>query len=313
VFRGRAFGLDLEAPFDIPGLLSGDRAPGASATTIALTSDADIDRAWATGAVTRTLELAEASGKVALTIDHHPELGYRVWLEDFGTCVITSGGEHVDCALPAEPAGRWRLLIGQGLPIASALRGYEVLHASAVEIGGRAAAFTAAPGVGKTTLAFGLALDGASLLADDVVALEASDSAIQVHPGAGVANLSDDQAELIGDARLADLGEVVDRSDKLHLAFSPREESLPLAAIYFLEREPGRAEPGIERLAPQPAMLLGSTYVSHVRTPERLINQLTICSRVAELVPLFRVRFDAAAGRPDIVRAAVGAHAEGLA
>ena len=101
--------------------------------------------------------------------------GYRVWVRGLGRCRISPGGDTIECAPPRAKAGRWRLLIGQGLPIAAALRGLEVLHSSAV-VSRPAVAFVAPSGTGKTSLALEFVIGGARLLADDVVVLEATDT-----------------------------------------------------------------------------------------------------------------------------------------
>ena len=80
------------------------------------------------------------------------------------------------------------------------LRGQSVLHASAVDVGGRAVGFVGSSGMGKTTLATLMCRDGGLLLTDDVLRLtRREDGRYGCHLGAtelrlraGAAALSDD-------------------------------------------------------------------------------------------------------------------------
>jgi hypothetical protein len=276
-----------------------------------VTTAGELADRWPVADVTRTFDLRESEDvPVAFTIDHHEAAGHRVWIDGHGVCVIAPDGLAIHCAPPGDPHGRWRLLIGQALPIAAALRDMEVLHASAVASGGRVAAFVGATGAGKTTLALGLSLEGgAELVADDVTALAATGDDVVAHAGAPIANLTDDVVERYGTGRLGRLGTFVDESDKLHLAFAPPSGPLPIRDIYFLQRRSGVAEPTFEPIVATAGQLLAATYVSHVRTPRRLLNQLDIASRVARVARLWILSFDPAAG-PTALREAVSVHLE---
>ncbi len=72
-------------------------------------------------------------------------------------------------------------------------RGYFVLHASAVRIGGEVVAFTAPSGVGKSTLAVLLAGCGAEYLADDIVVVRMDDDVPRMVTGPRVAKVADER------------------------------------------------------------------------------------------------------------------------
>ena len=284
---------------------------GEAATTLALTSARELDQHWPTAQATRAYELPGTDGRLWMTIDHDPAAGYRVWIPHGGRYVISPDGLRILCAPPRARAGRWRLLIGQALPIASALRGFEVFHASAVAVGGEAVAFVAPSGVGKTSLALHMVLAGARLLADDVLALRATGEEVLAYAGAGTANVPLDQAAAMSAAELERMGEVIDTSHKLHVRFEADEQPVPLSRIYFLRREAGVGSPAIERVdPPDPMVLLGNTFVFHVETRLRLITQLDVCSRIAQTCALFSVGFDPVHGAPAL-RAAVEDHLAG--
>jgi hypothetical protein len=294
----------------VPGVLKRGNPvlAGEPPTRLRLTSAQELDENWPAAQAKRTFESRSVDGRRLITIDHEPRTGHRIWIPGMGRYLISPDGLNVLCAPPRARAGRWRVLIGQALPLASALRGFEVFHASAVASEGQAIAFVAPSGVGKTSLALQMVLAGAQLLADDVLALQAVEGEIVAHAGAGTANVPREQAAGMSAAELARLGEVIDKTHKLHLAFEADERPVPLSSIYFLKREAGLGHALIERLdPPDPAILLGSTYVSHVRTPRRLIAQLDVCSRIAQTGRLFTVRFDPSRGAPAL-RSAVQDH-----
>lgn len=75
------------------------------------------------------------------------------------------------------------LAAGNLLATVLMLRGEAVLHASAVEAAGRALAFVADSGMGKSTLAALCCNRGARFLADDVVRLDLSEQQVRVWQG----------------------------------------------------------------------------------------------------------------------------------
>ena len=69
------------------------------------------------------------------------------------------------------------------LPFWLELRGYVTIHASAVNLAGKAVAFIAHSRDGKSTLAAALLQDGCSLLTDDVLPLSSGESGYWANPG----------------------------------------------------------------------------------------------------------------------------------
>ena len=111
-------------------------------------------------------------------------VGFRVWAPRHGCYLVAPDGTHVAGAPSAVAAWRWeRLVLAQVLPLAAALRGMEILHASAVEMAGRAVAFLGSSGVGKTTLAARIVVRGARLVTDDVLAVDMANGAVRAYRG----------------------------------------------------------------------------------------------------------------------------------
>jgi hypothetical protein len=130
---------------------------------------------------------------------------------------LAPGHRVLECA-PRERACNWqRVLIGKLLGIVSVMRGYEALHASAVDSGDRVVALVGASGAGKSTLARELARRGWRLFADDTLPLARTPAGIRAHPAAG-------------------------------------DGARPLAALCLLERRPGLAL-GARSLPANPLLL----------------------------------------------------------
>jgi len=103
-------------------------------------------------------------------------------------------GLRLACA-PAEPGPAWqRTLLGKVLPSISVMRGYEALHAAALQSPWGAVAIAAPSGMGKTTLALELARRGWPLISDDVLALASTYAGVLAYPGTPHMNLAHDPA-----------------------------------------------------------------------------------------------------------------------
>ena len=288
--RARAFGLEIDAAFPVPGLVASRGGTGGPSTRVDLVPEDGIDRNWPGDGTTRVLEEQfDDDPEPARTIDVHPQAGYRLYARGFGLARITPDGGRVTCAPPGEAAWDWqRFLVGRILPWAAVLRGYEAFHASAVAIGGRAVAFVGDTGAGKTSLALRLVASGAEFLTDDVLAVEAGAHGVLGHAGAGIASVRPAERDAMPAATWDSLGTVLGESGKTYVALPVAGEPRPLAAIYFLRGDEGaRIEP---LPTPDPRLLLASTFVLGVQTPERLRNQLDVCAAIARDVPAFALR-----------------------
>jgi hypothetical protein len=309
--RGQAFGIAVDAPVALPLGAVANGATSSRRTTLGLTSRADVDRTWRNRETTWLLK-TRYEGRLLLGVEHEPELGYRIYAPRYGRHHVSPDGRSISSVLPNVAPWRWqRLLFAQAIPLAATLQGVESLHASAVQLDGGAFCFTAISGTGKTSLALHLVARGATLMTDDVLAVEPSASGILAHPGA--ATLSVDPAELaaVPDEGRGLVGEVVGRIDNVQLRPSVARRPYPLRAMYFLERSRAIGRVRIEPLRPDPALLLATTFIPYVTSAERLETQLDVCSRVASSVPLFRIESPRNRSALDVAEA-VEHHAEAL-
>ncbi len=272
----------------------GEGDPPERTTDLAASSPEKIAARWSPSGAVREREVRHTDGDLLLAIDRHDGAGYLVDAPHHGRFLVAPDGAEVLCA-PREdnPGGAQAVLLGQVLTLAATLRGCEVLHAGAVAVGGRAALICAASGTGKSNLIARLVLAGASLVADDAVAVAATGGKPVAFPGPSFVHLFARDVELLpaGD-RLVPIEGF--RTGKVALGAVRAPEQTEIAAVYLLER--GEGEDGL-RIADQPEAaksLLAATFVSVARTEERLQRHLETCAEIAEHVPMRRIELGGA-------------------
>jgi hypothetical protein len=287
----RAFGVDFELDFDAPALRRCEQDAGEDPTVLVRVGDDAIASRWAGSDPRRLGGMDDADGSVLLDIKHDAERGILFEANVHGRYLIEPGHRRVLCAPADEAPWHWqRMLVGQILPLAAGLRGLHVLHASAVEIGGRAIALSGMPGTGKSTLALEFALRGHGILAEDVVALRVEGGRATAEPGVALVNLrpSDDAERAIERGELSVLG----RSHKIHVDLPRTDAVLPLDALLLLER----ATPGAGRIEvlPEPSLpeLAQTSFVPYLARPEDLFRHLELCSTIARTATVALVTVD---------------------
>jgi hypothetical protein len=287
VALGVRFALEgVDVPALDPGVVgAADDEP----TTIRRIEARELNRAWRGTDPERVRELRGPDGRLMLSVDADPELGYLLRTPADGRFWVSHDGLEVACAPLARAREAWkRLLTGQVLPLVATLRGMEVLHASGVTLAGRALLVTAPPGFGKTSVALRLVLSGASLLADDAVAIDGRGESLVCHPGTGGISLRLAEERRLAPAERARLGGTRRERGKVHCDLAPAAGPAPLAALFVLRRLGEGGDGPVLRPLPavDPFLLLSASFNLSVRTPERLRRQLDLCARVAEDVPV---------------------------
>lgn len=299
-----AFGLTIDAPVALPGV----RGRGARRVRLDVLSTSELERTWRRPGAARVLERRFPDGRLVMAVDRHEECGYRVYAPRHGRHVVSHDGLVVRSALPRVAPWRWqRLLFAQVLPLAAALQGLELFHASGVGLDGRSIAFIGPPGTGKSSLAAHLVAGGASLVADDVLALEPSGDAVVAHPGAAQAGLDERELRAMDPGGRDRFGRVVGRADKVYLEPKLADRPLPLGALYFLRRAANGGGLAIDA-EPDPRRLLAGSFLSYLATPQHLAAHLEVCSLVARSVPTFLITIPASVSARGVAEA-VEAHA----
>src|SRR6185312_6739454 len=158
----------------------------------------------------------------------------RAYPRDIGAFHIRDGREIIADLLPNADTGMVRtLLAGRLMGYLLRQRGYLALHASAVEIDGKAALFLGESGAGKSTTAAAFYSRGHSVLADDVAAVCVAKGGVELLPAWPGFRLLDDSRKAIGGEALpADF-----QADKYlyRLRGSGNAGAVPIGRIYFLD------------------------------------------------------------------------------
>lgn len=284
-----AYGVSfaLEERIRLLGVATGGE-PGPRGCTVRLAEPADLDEAWAGAAPERVRELRLADGRSVLAVDFDSQRGYRFHAPHHGHSLVSADGTQILC-VPTEKDESWQhLLLSQLAPLAATLQGLEVFHAGGIAVDGGAALLCASSGTGKSTLIARLVLRGADLLADDAVATEVQGRDIVAQPGTELVHLVPEEADRVP----AGGGlEPVTGYRMAKTAFTARRSDVPapVRGVYMLERGSAPATT-VERTAADVPALLAATLLPMVAERDRLRRHFELCARLAETVPLWRVK-----------------------
>ena len=238
--RYRIGGLGVVSDFELPGAI-----PGAA--------DAAIDVRIRLGCVPATLPSPDHAGPIwQIAAD-------RLLLELPGIArFLLAGGAEivVDPWSEAQAADVPAFLTGGIIGMLLLQRGRVVLHASAVEMDGRAALICGRSGVGKSTLAAALAARGHPVLADELCVLDVEgDGPPLAHSDGRSLKLWDDAVRALGlEARRGE--RVRPCLEKHHVDVEAAASPLPVGAVYVLRDARAPHPPGVQRPNPVDAALL---------------------------------------------------------
>lgn len=205
-------------------------------------------------------------------------------------------------------------LAGPVLGAAARLQRRSVLHASAVEVAGHAVLLMGEAGAGKSTLTAALVDAGCPLLAEDVSALDvgAERAPAAYRGGSRVKLWPESVAGLRGHAEALPL--LVPSSVDWHKRFLDGSnrmcsaETLPLAGILHLERSAAATTPQTDevRAHDKLLLLLANGYGARLVRPDDRADELARVTRVAQQVPVLRLRYpDALEALPEVAAAVV--------
>lgn len=210
--------------------------------------------------------------------------GTRLFWKEAGHFLVSGGREIViDPAPMAEEPFIRAALLGPVLAALLHQRGFVVLHASGIAVNGRAVAFMADSGEGKSTTAAAFHRAGCPVIADDLMAVRVSDGAPEVEVGFPQLKLLPDALIGLGEDPLQ-LPIVHTGEDKRQRRVSgpARQEPLPLHALYVLstaeslEISPVGAAAALKALA-------RLTFASSLLGPVRIREHFAQCASLAQM------------------------------
>jgi hypothetical protein len=203
-------------------------------------------------------------------------------------------------------------LLGPIIGLILRLRGLTSLHASAVEIDGRAVVFTGPAGAGKSTLAGAFAVAGLRVMADDTVAIRRVDGQWTASAGYPRLRLWPEAAEALmargGPSGFLPPG-VSGSTSRYHLdLLSPGRTfcgaTLPLGAVYLLGGATADNAPAATPVAPAEAVmaLVANSYANQLLDRSLRAREFDAVSDLAVQVPVRRLMRPAALTHLDVLR-----------
>lgn len=203
---------------------------------------------------------------------------------------------HMDPAPGTDPADALPFLTGTCFGALLHQRGAMVLHASTVEMDGRAIAICGPSGAGKSSLAAALCAAGGRFIGDDIAAIGRDDNGHPtVWPDGRLLKLAEDSIARCGLEEQRH-GAVRSGIGKFYVAPAKpgTDTPLPLGAIYVLrDAPPSRAE-GIERLGAidSAQALLEQSHrprLSLAMAQARSSRQVELTAAIIRHVPVFHL------------------------
>lgn len=268
-----AFGLGIASALRLPELLSGDGR-----------ADVEIHR------------LASV-GRRSLTCGSTPEemidaAEWRLTYDDVGVVTVREGRRIELAPLHGASPRTVRLtLLGPAMAVLLHQRGFLVLHASVVELAGRAIAFLGESGAGKSTLAAAFHARGHRLVADDVAAVQLDPHGHpRVHAGFPQFKLWPDALAALGrdptPLRRVEPG-IDKRAHRIHDGFADRAV-LSLTQVYVVDEGP---TVDVKQLPMQEAFLELVRYAYGVQRLDGVAGaaQFRTRSEIVRHVPTYRL------------------------
>lgn len=170
---------------------------------------------------------------------------YRLWIDDAGWFGVDQHAPRLIVPPDGDPVRREERIWGLPIMLCFLARGDVPLHASCVEIDGKALLLAAPGRFGKTTLATAFAAGGYRVLAEDLVCVRPG-SAPAVIPGPAMLRVRRDVADAFSVAGVAELRRDDDRA---HLSLETARgtcDPVPLAGIVLLHE--ADTDPQLERV-----------------------------------------------------------------
>ncbi len=188
-------------------------------------------------------------------------------------------------------------VLDSALGFVAHLRGWPVLHGSAVVVDGAAVGLLGHKGAGKSTLAAAFVAAGCPLLTDDHVVVKPEDGVFKVQPGPARLRLWPTSLPVLA-KHAEDLPRVYSYLEKRLFEVDQAGKAacgagvMPLRALYILEpRDPDRAVALLETLAPAAALhqALVFRWNRSIISQEHAAQQLTALAQLTQSIPVRRI------------------------
>jgi hypothetical protein len=298
-----AFGLRIDSTESVPGLA------GDSATSSEI---ADIHAHWGTapagiGQVQAPTDPPFFTSSMT-TPEGAPAL--RIWQARGGELLLIRYVDGVDFWVDMQGQNVWAkwsgdstfedaasYFVGPILGLLLRMRGITCLHASALNVGGRAVLFAGEEGAGKSTIAAALARRGHPVISDDISALEERGSEIVVIPSFPCLSLWPDSATMVfGPAKK--LPEYSSNFEKGRLELQKeqlrfQDAPLKLGAVFLLGERGGDSEAVLVEAVDARESLMAlvvHSYANSLIGPEMRAREFALLGRIVGSIPVRGLR-----------------------
>jgi hypothetical protein len=284
----RAFGLSVESTVPLPGIGTAPSEAPDPRISVVMSTPRELQENWSGAIGPPVWETILGDG---IALQH--ELG---WAGDhrflYGSAAfhVSADAGTVRCSMEHPEDASWqRQLLDTILFSVSFARGFELLHASAVESDRGVVAFIAPSGGGKTTIAAELGRRGYRIFSDDVLAIGRCGEDVMCHPGPAVMSISS-SVDLFPSLRATVVARF-EEEDELWVAVegaatSPRA----LRAVYLLDRQAGRCS--VSNLPARTVLDLLPHAISLPHGPARARSRFELFSALAAQIAMFRLTAD---------------------
>jgi hypothetical protein len=282
-----AFGLQLHSAFPLLGMTP-EQKEGLPALALELATPAELQSSWSGPSGPPAWRGRLGDGR-PLTIERGTAGDALFTYGDHAGFRLGSRGRRLDCA-PRHAGPDWqRALIGKVLPSIAVMRGYEALHAGAVDSPEGVVAIAGPSGSGKSTLLAELLGRGCPLFTDDELTLERDHDGVRAHPGSPHMNLALDAPNRPAPRELGrTLGVIAgERWLSVHIRTRIRR---PVRMVCLLERRPGLT-PGAETLPANP-LHLAPHMLGLSTAARRSSDRFCLYSDLVERTTLLRLTGD---------------------
>ena len=295
------YGLSLRSDAEIPGLRQANEiaAPGEISLSINTKPEWVREASHLPSQVIHSLPAApECADPAFLVRSFDAGRFFQLYYSDGTDFFVDEGGERVwgSCPAPLTIEDLSTYLLGPVMGFVLRQRGVTALHASAVRIGETAVGIAGPASAGKSTTAAALALLGAPVLCEDIVALLENGERFCVQPGYPRVCLWPDAVEKLLGSKDA-LPDLTPTWDKKYLGLDGRRAQFepsrtPLGIIYMLgERVNEEIAPRIEEISAREALLelVSNTYMNPFLTRAQRAAEFEVLSRLVNHVPCKRL------------------------
>jgi hypothetical protein len=273
--RYSAYGLQLESSFALPGVDPSIEAGGDLPTlTLSLCAPSELELSWSGPSGPELWRGRQGDGRdLAIEEGVAGDLLFTytdpAGALDRARFRMDAEMRQLDCA-PRKTSLDWqRILIGKVLPSIAVMRGYEALHAGAVESPLGVVAIMGPSGMGKSTLASELIRRGWPLFCDDSLVLERVGETVIAHPGTPHMNVA-------ADTDISSLGTSLGVLAGEHwlAADATAKTTRGVRMLCLFERGPGRPL-AMQTLSPNP-LLLAPYMLGLAMDPERQRSRFSL-------------------------------------